>query len=213
MRCQEQQFITKLLHSTFQRLAFYDTFRISFSSLLLYVDSKIIEMFCLSVCSLTYDKQNPDSCLRTSESWYALNASDPDLNKCCCLAFCTIQFVKQIIVNAVISGLLSVTPNNHVKIFCETRSDPVFSYYKSLCLKIPSCKSDYIIYNQMIFVRSNHTHMSYEYKWTFGILKHRLHSENLQDIVAPSGIGRGYFKCIFIWPKTIELITFVSEQN
>ena len=117
-------------------------------------------MFYLSVCSLTYYKQNPDSCLRTSESWYALNASDPDLNKCCCLAFCTIQFVKQIIVNAVISGLLSVTPNNHVKIFCETRSDPVFSYYKSLCLKIPSCKSDYIIYNQMIFVRSNHTHMN-----------------------------------------------------
>ena len=66
-------------------------------------------MFYLSVCSLTYDKQNPDSCLRTSESWYALNASDPDLNKCYCLAFCTIQFVKQIIVNAVISGLLSVT--------------------------------------------------------------------------------------------------------
>ena len=47
------------------------------------------------------------------------------------------------------------------------------------------------------FVRSNHTH---EYKWTnFRIPRQRLDTEkNMQEKVAPTGIGKGYFKCIFI---------------
>ena len=57
------------------------------------------------------------------------------------------------------------------------------------------------------FVRSNHTH---EYKWTnFRIPRQRLDTENMQEKVAPTGIGRGYFKCIFIWPKTMELIEII----